>query len=241
MSSSVPKQFFEYQKLLEEKLIAELNFARSLVAHSGERGRIVELTMQKFLEQHLPEAFGITTGFAIDHKGQLSKQIDLIVYSKSQCPFFFNEGISVLPVEAVILAVEVKTKMDRREFEDTRQKARSLIGLDRSAILPSNSDRVNPMAGSDGFHMPLVLGVSLDSVDMKELIKSFSGEEIEPIFISMDGNCLMNGVGPSGRPQWEYKIDYPAAMFVLMSTMMVTQSNLATIDISKYLKVLPVR
>ncbi len=231
--------FDDYQRRLNDRLLADVKFAQSLVRHNGERGRILELTFQKLLERHLPEAFGLTTGFAIDHKGNISKQLDIIVYSKSHCPFFFNEGISVLPVEAVILAVEVKTKLDAREFEDVRKKARSVIELDRSAIVPQVRAPESPMNAEDGLHMPLFLGVSLESVDTKKLLASQSGQIIEPVFISMDGRCLMRGIGPDHSVRWVHEIDDPAASFVLFSTMMVTQTVLRPIDVSKYIKVLP--
>ncbi|UWR50118.1 DUF6602 domain-containing protein [Phaeobacter inhibens] len=237
MKHSPPMQ--EYQKNLNERVLADIKFAQSLIRHNGERGRVLELTFQKLLERHLPEAYGVTTGFAIDQKGDLSKQLDIIVYSKSHCPFFFNEGISVLPVEAVILAVEVKSKLDTREFQDVRRKARSVIDLDRSAVIAKPGEPSSPMNANDGLHMPLILGVSLESVDTTKLLAAQSGEVIEPVFISMDGRCLMRGAGPDRKIKWVHQIDDPAASFVLFSTMMVTQSILRPIDVTKYLKVMP--
>lgn len=229
----------EYQKRLNQKLMADIQFAQSLIEHNGERGRVLELTFQSLLDRHLPEGFGIATGFAMDQYGALSKQMDLLIYSKQHCPFLYNEGVTVLPVEGIILVIEVKTKLDRRQFDDVRSKARSIINLDRSAVLPLQKGAVNPMDSSDGLHMPLVMGVSLSSVDTETLVKSYVGEVIEPIFLSMDGNCLMNGIGPSGIPKWEYRIDDPAAALILFSNMMVTRTVPRQIDMSKYLKVLP--
>jgi len=241
MTGETSAIFSDYQKLLEQKLSADMDFARSLVKHNGERGRIVELVFKKVLERHLPEAFGVTTGFAIDQHSQLSKQLDLIVYDKSKCFFFFNEGVSVLPVEAVILIIEVKTKLTKTEFEDTREKARSLLQLDRSAYVPQPYLPASPMTDAEGRHIPLCIGVSLTSVDTRDLLESISGEVIEPVFVSMDGKCLMNGHGPSGNPAWVHEVDYPAAMFVLFASMMTSQARMLPIDVTKYLKVNPIK
>ena len=231
----------QYQETLERKLSADIDFARSLIKHQGERGRVVELMFKSLLECHLPESFGVTTGFAIDQHSNLSKQLDLVVYDKSHCPFLFNQGVAILPVEAVILAVEVKTKLNKAEFNKSRETARSILKLDRSAYVTRTSRTPSPFEDGQGRHMPLLLVASLDSVDTKELFNSVKGQLIEPIFISMDGRCLLNGIGPSGTTQWEFKIDYPAAMFVLLASMLVTQSRIPPIDVSKYLKVLPVQ
>ncbi|MFS4582702.1 DUF6602 domain-containing protein [Phaeobacter sp. C3_T13_0] len=239
MKNEEQNPFENYQQLLEQKLSADMSFARSLVEHNGERGRLVELVFKKVLEQHLPEAFGVTTGFVIDQHGKLSRQLDLIVYSKATCPFFFNDGLSVIPVEALILAVEVKTKMTLREFQDTREKARSVMNLDRTAYVPQPYIISGATSGKDGRHVPLIIGVSLDSVDTRQLLSSGTGEVIEPVFLSMDGRCLLNGVGPSGGVSWTHEVNYPAAMFVLLASMMTTQAQMVPIDITKYLKVRP--
>jgi len=241
MVDETPPKLSDYQKLLEQKLSADMDYARSLVKHNGERGRIVELVFKKVLERHLPEAFGVTTGFAIDQHSQLSKQLDLIVYDKSKCPFFYNEGVSVLPVEAVILTIEVKTTLNKRAFDDTREKARSLLDLDRSAIIPQQQLFRGPYSDKNGHHIPMCLGVSLDAVDTKELLAGVPGEEIEPLFVSMDCKCLINGSNPDGSVGWTYELDYPAAMFVLLASMMTSQAQMLPIDVTKYIKVNPKR
>jgi hypothetical protein len=229
----------DFQKQLETKISVEMDFARSLIKHNGERGRMVELVFQKLLEKHLPEGFGTVTGFAVDQNGSLSKQIDLIIYDKSTSPFLMNDGVSVLPVEAVISAIEVKTKLDKAAFEDTREKARSLMALERSAYVLQEYPVTTPFNERDGRHLPLFIGVSLDAVDMKKLLSQFKGQEIEPLFVSMDGRCLLNGVHPDGSMKWTYEVDNPGAMFILLASMMTSQARMVPIDFTKYLNAMP--
>ena len=200
---------------------------------------MVELVFQKLLEKHLPEGFGTITGFAVDQHGKLSKQIDIIVYDKSTSPFLLNDGVSVLPVEAVISAIEVKTKLDKAAFEDTREKARSLLALERSAYVTQEFPVTTPFNQRDGKHLPLFVGVSLDAIDTETLLSQYTGEEIEPVFVSMDGRCLLRGIHPDGSVGWTYEIENPGAMFILLASMLTSQARMVPIDFTKYLSSKP--
>ncbi len=230
----------QFQVSLEKRLQSDLGFLRSLIEHNGERGRLVEVAFQRVLERHLPDGFGIVTGFAIDHNGNLSKQIDLIIYRKDHTPFLLNDVVSVIPVEGILIAIEVKSMLNKESFDDAREKARSVIELDRTAVLQSSRERVFSIDDADTTQSgPPFICVSLESVNTQNLEQSLRGQTIEPLFISMDGKCLVNGVGPSGITGWQYRVDHPASFFVLMVEMILTRSEMPTIDFSKYLKVMP--
>ena len=230
----------EFQSTLEERLQSDFRFLRSLIKHNGERGRLVEVAFQRILERHLPEGFGLVTGFAIDQHGSLSKQIDLMVYRKDHTPFLLNDVVSVLPIEGVVAAIETKSKLRMKEFQDARVKARSLIDLDRSAVLASTKSSQFSLGGNDVTQAgPPFICASIESADTAEILRSLKGQNIEPMFISMDGKCLLNGIGPSGVTGWCHAVDLPASCFVLLIEMIVTRSEMPIIDFSKYMKVRP--
>lgn len=241
MEDKTPSQpFEEYQSLLEFKLDAEVNYVRSLIEHRGERGRLVENVLKRILENHLPETFGVKTGFAIDQHGVKSKQLDLIIYDKAKCFFLLDEDVAALPVEAVILVIEVKSDMNSNEFLDVLRKAESVSSLDRSAYVPQAVVIKGPHTDLNGRHRPIFLGVSLNCVDPNRLLvkaAEIGCTTIDATFISMDGKCLVNQVNHDGEVGWGTKTDYPASALVLLVTMIATQAIMVPIDITKYLKI----
>jgi hypothetical protein len=59
----------------------------------------------------------VEQGFIIDSAGGLSKQCDILIYdSHRYAPFYRVEGVVVVPAEAVIAIIEVKTSINRADF-----------------------------------------------------------------------------------------------------------------------------
>src|SRR6188508_2511747 len=72
---------------LEQQLMAkQIEVVRATLTHRGEKGRVLESYVHKFLRDALPREYGITTGFiafpphVTDGEATLSGQLDLIVY-----------------------------------------------------------------------------------------------------------------------------------------------------------------
>ena len=56
-----------------------------LVRHPGELGSGREEIIREFLRACLPKRFEISTGFAFDSKGNVSKQLDIIISNALRC------------------------------------------------------------------------------------------------------------------------------------------------------------
>ena len=90
-----------------------------IVNHNPSTGAMAEAVLRQFLKEHLPGAVSVGQGFITDTSGRISKQCDILIYdSQRYAPFFRAEDVVVVPAEAVIAIIEVKTSINRRAFHD---------------------------------------------------------------------------------------------------------------------------
>lgn len=111
------------------------DLAERLVAHPGELGTGREEIIREFLRAYLPRRFEISTGFVFDSKGNLSKQLDIIISDSLQCPRFETAGAKrFYPCESVVAVGQVKSSLTtRKEFSKVMANLESAKSLDRSA------------------------------------------------------------------------------------------------------------
>ena len=77
--------------------------------HWGEDGRYKEVILTNFLRKILPDSVGVGTGFVKNSDNDLTYQIDILIYKKSN-PKLFSEGdFVILMPESVLGIIEVKT------------------------------------------------------------------------------------------------------------------------------------
>lgn len=57
---------------------------KNRLMHSGEYGIYREELIKKWLRIFIPDMFGISSGFIINSKGQISTQCDLIIYDREK-------------------------------------------------------------------------------------------------------------------------------------------------------------
>ena len=118
----------------QEKLNANIRSIREMIPHSGEVGALVEQQFRFHLTEILPEKIGISHGFVIDSNGEVSKQMDIILYDKLNTPrIFSSDGAQIFPVEATYACGEIKTKIDSEALEDSFEKCLSYKRLCRKA------------------------------------------------------------------------------------------------------------
>lgn len=98
----------------------EGRYFSSLSDHQGEKGRLNETHLKATLRRHLPEKFGLGTGFIVSSKTINNKdnpQIDIVIYDKvTNAPLYQSEAFGVFPVESVYGYIEVKTTLTKSEL-----------------------------------------------------------------------------------------------------------------------------
>ncbi len=156
MSISFREMFVE----LSENMTAEYDRLLSHIPQSQQRGEAREGVLREFLMQYLPERFGVGTGFVFDPSGNVSNQVDVIIYDREFAPKIALGGKSIYPVECVVGAGEIKSDIDStgtlknaigniRSVKSLRRAGRSRIG---GGYLGNELDQLaNPFAQICGF------------------------------------------------------------------------------------------
>ena len=89
----------------------------SSLDHRLTKGELKELFISKILKHFLPVQFDVGTGIIINHRGDQSKQIDVVIYDNRILPPFIKEqAIGVYPAESVIAVLEIKSSLGKGEL-----------------------------------------------------------------------------------------------------------------------------
>lgn len=106
---------FSYSKTSKEIFYDEQQ--RKLI-HPGEFGVYREFICRDFLRTIIPMRLDLGNGFIITDRGNVSNQIDIIIYDKNNTPLIENsEHQRFFPVETVVGLVEVKSDLSKNEFK----------------------------------------------------------------------------------------------------------------------------
>ncbi|WCG02528.1 DUF6602 domain-containing protein [Porphyromonas gingivalis] len=99
------KLFSSLQKQMEQALATD----RTFILHPGSKGDALENTWIEWLRNYLPNRYSVDKAFVIDCEGQVSEQIDVVIYDCWFTPFVFKQnGIKYIPAEGVYAVFEVK-------------------------------------------------------------------------------------------------------------------------------------
>lgn len=94
---------------LQNQMIAQLNTNREFINHPSSKGDSLENTWIDWLRKYLPNRYCVDKAIIIDCTGQLSEQIDLVIYDQQYTPFVLTQnGVHYIPAEGVYAVFEVK-------------------------------------------------------------------------------------------------------------------------------------
>lgn len=112
------------KKALEDSKIAG-NYDNQVL-----KGRAREIFISDLLIPFLNKDFGICTGIIIDSSGNHSKQIDIIIFASNIVPpVMLAEREGVIPYEAVLATIEVKSTLNSTELVKSIDNSRSIKAL----------------------------------------------------------------------------------------------------------------
>jgi len=118
---------------LQAQMIAQLNTNREFIEHPGSKGDSLENTWIEWLRTYLPNRYCVDKAIVIDSKGQLSHQIDLVIYDQTYTPFVFKQnGVFYIPAEGVYAVFEVKPDLDKGNIIYAGDKIESVRKLFRT-------------------------------------------------------------------------------------------------------------
>ena len=95
------------------------------VLHPGLQGKIKEIVVAKLLQPLIPTYIQIGSGKLTDWIGNLSSEIDVILYSHDILPpLKYDEKLGIFPIESVLLTIEVKSISTATFVKETVDKIR---------------------------------------------------------------------------------------------------------------------
>ena len=118
-----------------KKLLADFNISAQ-INHQGLTGSFREDALKDFLASgRLPQKYGIGSGEIVGSTSEISRESDLIIYDKLNCPILlFSDSVQVVPSEGVYGIIEVKSRLS---------KGKLIEGLENIAafkkIVPNNN------------------------------------------------------------------------------------------------------
>lgn len=122
--------------ILSKNLSAKVKHAIYLSKQLGDlehavlKGRLRELLVTELIEPLLPNGVRAITGILIDSKGNQSNQLDIIIYSSDILPPIIQSNEqSIIPVDAALQVIEVKSQLNATEIRDSIKKGESVKTL----------------------------------------------------------------------------------------------------------------
>lgn len=112
-----------YQQSIASELIAIKDRVRFFIkeSHWGEDGRYKEVILMNYLKRVLPNSVKVGTGFVKNADGELTNQIDLIIYKSEIPPLFSQDDFVILMPESVIGIIEVKSTSTYEVFRKNKK------------------------------------------------------------------------------------------------------------------------
>lgn len=118
---------------LDEEMRLKLSSKIDEIYHPTAKGDESELNWIGLLRAYLPERYTVDSGFVVDHQGNISEQIDIIVYDRHFTPFIFRgENVVYIPAEGVYAVFEVKQHLDTKNLNYAIKKLKSVKELKRT-------------------------------------------------------------------------------------------------------------
>jgi hypothetical protein len=134
--ADAPKQFSLATAMnwLQDDLVRALTKGRDHLPHPGEVGDNAELHWIEMLRCFLPRRYSVGKAFIIDVNGNVSDQIDVVVYDQQYSPQIFRRDDTVyLPAESVYAVFEAKQELTKSYVEYAADKLASVRRLERTS------------------------------------------------------------------------------------------------------------
>jgi hypothetical protein len=120
---------------LQEELIQTLITNKRALTHSTTQGDENELQWVKTLRNFLPRRYKVKKAFVVDFLGNISEQIDVVIFDRQYSPFIFKRNNAVyVPAESVYAVFEIKPEFTVAHFEYAQKKAASVRCLQRTSL-----------------------------------------------------------------------------------------------------------
>lgn len=152
-------EMLQYYQLLQDELLYRKRTIDTLIESRQRysKGIMCEELLRRFFRDVLPNDLAIAHGF-IYHSGRKSPQCDIIIYNRAKySPFLCVNDLVIVPAEAVIGIIEVKTHLNGTELQKTLTSFRSIHDLCQASL---------------GYCSIMAYLVGFESISLKALLRN---------------------------------------------------------------------
>lgn len=119
---------------LQQQMEARLSLNREIIKHPTTKGDASELEWIEMLSKYLPKRYEVDKAFVVDCEGNISEQIDLVIFDRHFSPFILHQnGAKYIPAEAVYAVIEIKQEITNQNLEYASKKIKSVRKLERTS------------------------------------------------------------------------------------------------------------
>ena len=123
-------------RAVSRELRARWEGGRASGRHAGEKGLRSEGALKEFLARLLPPKYGVSRGEVVAATGEVSKQMDIVIYDAHHSPLLEEcEASRVFAAESVYAVMEVKPHLHPALVAEAVRNVGSAKVLDRSCIV----------------------------------------------------------------------------------------------------------
>ena len=125
---------------------AALQSGRDAFRHPGAKGSVTEEAWRRFFNEYLPKRYRVEKAFVVDHLGNCSEEIDIVIFDRHYSPFILKHGTGLyVPAESIYAAIEVKQTANVENLRYAACKISSVRKLKRtSAPITNMGRRIKP-------------------------------------------------------------------------------------------------
>lgn len=140
MERDILRRFFSYRAT---QLQGVVDAVRDLIRHSLTKGIEAEQALADLLKTVLPLRFAAGKGFLIDTAGRQSNEIDLIIVDSMNTARLFDfRAFELIPIEAALACIEVKTTLTNDELRGSFERFQKIQDMEffQERIIRESSD-----------------------------------------------------------------------------------------------------
>ena len=227
-SMNLMKLYSSIQKTMLSKLQEN-----DSITHSIAKGSASENDWLQWLKTYLPSRYKVDKAFVIDSKGEISDEIDIVIYDAHYSPMIFNEkGVKYITAESVYAVFEVKQNLNKEHIEYAQKKLESVRKLYRT------SAKVKYSTGwKDGKEPEQIIGglltTSCDWIkEIKENVcKHNNNSVLEMICCIENGSYIYN----EGRIEEFVKDEALVAFYFELLKVLQSLGTVTAIDFNEYM------
>lgn len=121
-----------YRNLILARIQAAVEAARAVtkMTHKGLKGQLREIVIKDLFRPLLPADVGVASGQIISSDDRQSREQDVVIFDKRILPpILLEQACGIFPIESVLYAIEVKSKMTANEMKKSHRSATEVMGF----------------------------------------------------------------------------------------------------------------